>query len=104
MSLIAIPFARYGRAAAVIATAVFLCSPAETLAQAPAQAPAPASSPATPDQSTATPAEPAAPAEQAQAPATGPMVRDIRVRGTQRIESGTVLSYMSIRPGDRYDP
>ncbi|HSC19474.1 MAG TPA: outer membrane protein assembly factor BamA [Rhizomicrobium sp.] len=115
MSLIAFPFARYGRAAAAIATAVLLCSQAKVLAQAPApasaQAPRPAGSPATPDKSATTPATPTeqtqpatGPAEQTQAPATGPVVRDIRVRGTQRIESGTVLSYMSIRPGDRYDP
>ncbi|HTK80238.1 MAG TPA: outer membrane protein assembly factor BamA [Rhizomicrobium sp.] len=34
---------------------------------------------------------------------SGAVVRDIRVRGTQRIEPGTVLSYLSIRPGDPYD-
>ena len=36
--------------------------------------------------------------------ASGPIVRDIRVRGTQRIEPGTVLSYLSIHPGEPYSP
>jgi len=88
MSLIAFPFARNGRATAAIASAALLSSAAQAVAQD--QAPA-----------TANPApEPAA--EAAPRPA-GPPVRDIRVRGTQRIEPGTVLSYISIRPGDSYD-
>src|ERR1700753_3060071 len=35
-------------------------------------------------------------------PATG-IVRRIEVRGTQRIEVGTVLSYIGLREGDNYD-
>jgi len=34
----------------------------------------------------------------------GGTIRDIRVEGTQRIESGTVLSYMTVKPGDAFDP
>ena len=34
----------------------------------------------------------------------GGVIRDIRVEGTQRIESGTVLSYMTVKPGDAFDP
>ncbi len=39
------------------------------------------------------------------APATpvGPPIRQIVVQGTQRIETATVLSYISIREGDPYD-
>src|SRR4051794_15251206 len=81
------PFARYGRAAAAIASAVLLSSSPQVLAQElnPAAA------------------APNAGTENSQAKAPGPMVRDIRVRGTQRIEPATVLSYISIRPGDSYD-
>jgi outer membrane protein insertion porin family len=32
------------------------------------------------------------------------VIRDIRVEGTQRIEPGTVLSYMTLKPGDKFDP
>src|ERR1700754_3952772 len=32
--------------------------------------------------------------------ASAQTVRDIRVEGTQRVEPATVLSYMSVRPGD----
>src|SRR3569623_301989 len=81
MSLIASNFARHGRAAVAIAsTAAMLSASAQALAQNQA-APAPA-----------TAAKPG-----------GPIVRDIQVHGTQRIEAATVLSYMSIRPGDPYD-
>ena len=34
---------------------------------------------------------------------SGPVVRDIHVLGTQRIEPGTVLSYLSIHPGEPYN-
>ncbi len=34
----------------------------------------------------------------------GGVIRDIRVEGTQRIEPGTVLSYMTLKPGDAFDP
>jgi len=32
------------------------------------------------------------------------VIRDIRVEGTQRIEAGTVLSYLTLKPGDKFDP
>jgi outer membrane protein insertion porin family len=82
MSLIAFPFARYGRAAAAVAS-VALLSPAVG-AMAQEQNPTPS-------------------AQAAVSRVPGPIIRDIQVRGTQRIEPGTVLSYMSIRPGDPYD-
>ncbi|HLZ09097.1 MAG TPA: outer membrane protein assembly factor BamA, partial [Chloroflexota bacterium] len=34
----------------------------------------------------------------------GGVIADIRVEGTQRIEAGTVLSYMTVKPGDPFDP
>ena len=39
----------------------------------------------------------------AQEEAPGPMIRQIVVTGTQRIEAGTVISYLSFRQGDNYD-
>jgi outer membrane protein insertion porin family len=33
----------------------------------------------------------------------GGVIVDIRVEGTQRIEAGTVLSYMTVKPGDPFD-
>jgi outer membrane protein insertion porin family len=33
----------------------------------------------------------------------GGVISDIRVEGTQRIEAGTVLSYMTVKPGDPFD-
>lgn len=35
---------------------------------------------------------------------SGGTVRDIRVEGTQRIEPSTVRSYLTIQPGDQFDP
>ncbi len=34
----------------------------------------------------------------------GGIIREIRVEGSQRIESATVQSYMTVRPGDSFDP
>jgi outer membrane protein insertion porin family len=34
----------------------------------------------------------------------GGVISDIRVEGTQRIEAGTVLSYMTVKQGDPFDP
>src|ERR1051326_3640658 len=79
MSLNAHLFARYRRAALVAIPVALVAA-----SSAPAQTPQPSAPVATPD-------------------ATGSMVRDIRVRGTQRIEPGSVLSYMSIHVGDPYD-
>ena len=51
---------------------------------------------AAPDsQQPATPAQPAAPAR---------VIQHITVAGTQRVEPGTVLTYVNIREGDNYDP
>jgi len=54
-----------------------------------------------------TTAEPsqAAPAQSAPPGALGPsgVLSDIRVEGSQRVDPGTVLSYMTLKPGDRYD-
>ncbi len=36
-------------------------------------------------------------------PASGGIVREVRVEGAQRIEPGTVLSYMVIQAGDRFE-
>jgi outer membrane protein insertion porin family len=80
MSLNTHLFARYRRAI----TAVAFLALISASASAPAQP------------------EPAAPTAARTQP-SGAIVRDIRVRGTQRIEPGTVLSYLSIRPGDPYD-
>ncbi len=45
------------------------------------------------------------PATSAPAAVSGPVgvVTDIRVEGSQRVDPGTVLSYVRIKPGDRYD-
>jgi outer membrane protein insertion porin family len=83
MSLIAFLFARCKRAALILA-----CM---TVAAVPAHAQS---------------ADPSAvgthlPAEAAEAP--GPPIRAINIRGAQRLEEGTVLSYLSFRQGDNYD-
>ncbi|MFL5280134.1 MAG: outer membrane protein assembly factor BamA [Rhodopila sp.] len=44
----------------------------------------------------AVPARPAA--------ATGGVIESIQVEGNQRIESGTIRSYLLVQPGDRFDP
>ena len=85
MSLIASIFGRRKRAAATMA-AFALTFAGSQQADAQLQNPAPSA-----DTTTAAPAP------------AGPVVRDIRVRGTQRIEPGTVLSYLSIHPGEPYN-
>ena len=56
----------------------------------------------------ATPAgSPAAPARAAPPPVLTPApgtIQSIRVEGNQRIESGTIRSYMLVQPGDPFDP
>src|SRR5580698_9274375 len=37
-------------------------------------------------------------------PAAGGIVQAIDVRGNQRIEAGTIRSYILVRPGDPFDP
>ena len=72
------------------------------LAQVPPAADAAAApqttSPAAPAAAPIAPA-PAAPVGQ---PAQ-PVIRDIRVEGNQRVEPGTILSYMLVKAGDEYD-
>jgi outer membrane protein insertion porin family len=46
---------------------------------------------------------PAARPQRATPVATGDVIQSIRIDGTQRIENGTVLSYMLLTPGDRFD-
>jgi outer membrane protein insertion porin family len=50
---------------------------------------------------------PAAPASRPAAPAgpvrTGGTIQTIKVEGNQRIETGTILSYMLVQPGDPFD-
>jgi outer membrane protein insertion porin family len=46
---------------------------------------------------------PRSPARPAGGTAAGGVIADIRVEGNERIESGTIRSYMLVAPGDRYD-
>ncbi|MEN9771718.1 MAG: hypothetical protein RJA58_361, partial [Pseudomonadota bacterium] len=64
------------RASALIAASVSLLFTAPVLAQSPA-------------------------APTAAAPTAGVAIRDIRIEGLQRIEPGTVFSYLPIQIGDR---
>jgi outer membrane protein insertion porin family len=48
------------------------------------------------------PAAPAGPV--AARPPAGGRIAGIRVEGNQRIENGTILSYMLVQPGDAFDP
>ncbi len=91
MSLIAHLFARHCRAA-LTAAAVF------TLGFSAASAQALNPQPSAQHRTTGT-AEPAP----APVPVAGPPVHQIVVKGTQRIEPGTVLSYLQIHEGDPYD-
>jgi outer membrane protein insertion porin family len=81
MSLIAFLFARYGRVALAAACLAILALPASAQALNPTPSTTPAAAP-----------QP-----------VGPPVHQIVVQGTQRIEPGTVLSYLTIHEGDPYD-
>jgi outer membrane protein insertion porin family len=71
-------------------------------AQRPSTPAAPAAAPAPPARAVSPPA--AAPAA-AGLPALGPgQIQAIDVVGNRRIESGTIRSYMLVRPGDPFDP
>jgi outer membrane protein insertion porin family len=94
MSLIAFLFARYWRAALVAAALLAVGTALPAAAQA--LDPHPAAKPQKAAQPTAAPAP--APVQPA-----GPPVRQIQVKGTQRIEPGTVLSYLQVHEGDPYD-
>ncbi|MGN6515699.1 MAG: POTRA domain-containing protein, partial [Rhizomicrobium sp.] len=82
MSLIAFLFARCKRAALILACVAAAASPA--MGQA-----------LNPQPSTANVAAPAQP--------PGPIIQAIVVRGTQRIEPATVMSYLTVHQGDNYD-
>jgi outer membrane protein insertion porin family len=84
MSLNALLFGRSWRAAAVL-TALLLLVPSFASAQL--------ADPKTQTQTQATQAVQAA----------GPVIQQVVVRGTQRIEAGTVMSYLSLHQGDNYD-
>ncbi len=71
--------------------------PAGPVAPRPPAATAPVA-PATAPRAAAAPAAVAGAAQQA------PAIRRIQVQGNQRIESSTVISYLSIQPGDTADP
>lgn len=96
MSLIAFIFARSGRVALAAACLAALGAVAPAAAQSLSPTPS-----AKPDANAPTATAQPAPAPAAQ-PA-GPPVRQIVVQGTQRIEPGTVLSYLQIHQGDPYD-
>jgi len=85
MSLIAHPFARHRRVALLLAWAALILLPAPGFAQA-----------LDPQFSTSKPESSAQ-----EAPAVA--IQRIVVRGTQRIEPTTVLSYISVRQGQAYD-
>jgi outer membrane protein insertion porin family len=82
MSLIAFLFARCKRATLILACATAVTVPAYSQALDPSSVAH-------------------HPTETAEAP--GPVIQAINVRGAQRIEEGTVLSYLSFRQGDNYD-
>jgi outer membrane protein insertion porin family len=64
------------------------------LGTATAQAPAPPPRPAVPHHA----------APRAVPGATGGVIESIKVEGNQRIEDGTIRSYLLVQPGDRFDP
>ncbi len=84
MSLNDFPFARLTRVALAAASATLAVSVLPALGQSE------------------TPS--ASPAETAPAPQPAAPIRRIVVLGTQRIEAATVLSYVSVKEGDLYDP
>ncbi|MBW3558597.1 MAG: outer membrane protein assembly factor BamA [Proteobacteria bacterium] len=64
----------------------------------------PDAAPATGAQPAETPAAPAPAAPAAVVGQTGPVIGRIIVRGNERIEAGTVLSYLTLQPGQRATP
>ena len=96
MSHIAFLLVRVVRTATVCACLLLAAAPAMAQDQAGPSSTGTAQTTPAPDNTQAAPAALAAP--------VGPPVQQINVRGTQRIEPGTVLSYMTIRPGDSYSP
>ena len=46
----------------------------------------------------------AAPAPRSGPVASGGVIQSIKVEGAQRIEEGTIRSYLLVQPGDRFDP
>ena len=68
--------------------------PLLVLGTAAAQSPAPLPRPAVPH----------AAAPRAVPGAAGGVIQSIKVEGNQRIEDGTIRSYLLVQPGDRFDP
>jgi outer membrane protein insertion porin family len=89
MSLIDFPFARLTRVALAAACATLAVPSLSAFGQNDGPAPAPPGS---------------APPNGTSAPKPGAIIRRIVVQGTQRIEPATVLSYVSVKEGDPYDP
>jgi len=54
-------------------------------------------------QPTRAPVQPAGRVQPRLPAATGEVIRSIRVEGNERIEAGTILSYLLVQPGDRSD-
>ena len=81
--------------------------PAAGPADAPAAAPAVGPRAATPNTGTPNAATHigAGPAAAPRTPIAAPgTIQSIQIEGNQRIENGTILSYMLVRPGDPFDP
>lgn len=89
------------RRLALFATATVLFALDVGLAHAQAQAPAQSAPPATAPAPAATPAPADAPVQTTQVQAV--TIRRILVQGNERIESGTIISYLPIAPGDTVD-
>ncbi len=85
-------------AAALLGCTMLAGMPAQALAQ-DGDAPE-AQEPATAQEEQATPAPTPAPVQQEQ----GEIIRSIAVAGAQRLEPETIVSYIQLRPGDRYTP
>lgn len=83
------------RAARLVAACLL---PTWLAASAFAQGAAP---PPVPQHAAAPPARPVAPPAPARAAGT---IQTIKVEGNQRIETGTILSYILVQPGDPFDP
>jgi outer membrane protein insertion porin family len=92
----------------LVASLMVLSPPAKTQETLPPEAvPQEAVPPGTAPPEAA-PEQPGAPAlvPQQQAPqpsVEGMPIRDVLIEGNQRVENGTILSYMAIKPGDAYD-
>ena len=83
--------------------------PLPTVQVPPRATPVPRLPPAAPAGGVAAAPSAAVPGSRAAAGAATPIpapgtIQSIRLEGNQRIETGTILSYMLVRPGDPFDP